>query len=341
VNISDTVGYAQPAEFARLVRHLHDAVPAFAEKSARISVHCHNDLGLAAANTLAGIEGGASQIEVTIGGVGERAGNAALEEIAACLDARRDYYDDVHLNYDARMTARLASLLASITGVAPRVSAPVVGWNSFAHASGIHQDGMRANERMYSVLEPTHFGYRGQTTALSRHSGKSGLRTRAEALGIVLDDAALESLSLAFKRKADAVRSVSDTEFIALLAGAGHSFAAALRLDSCERGDAANGASHVRITLHESGHARVLEGEGALWSDAVLDALRGVERDISIVSFAATQVAVAGGVRGRGCAEIDIAGERMRAEAQDDDPATALARCIIDAINVKRCRRTP
>jgi len=174
VNIADTVGYMQPVEFSSLISFLHREVRAFKKGIARLSVHCHNDLGLAVANTLAGITAGAEQAEVTLLGIGERGGNTPLEEVAAALSARRDYYDGIRTSLNMKGFADAARTLTEFTGLSVSPNKPVAGRNAFSHTSGIHQNGMLASSSTYSLLSPDDFGLPPHRLLLSRHSGNSG-----------------------------------------------------------------------------------------------------------------------------------------------------------------------
>ena len=217
INISDTVGYAQPSEFARLIRALISTVPEFQDGSAVISVHCHNDLGLATANTLAGIESGASQIECTLLGIGERAGNAPLEETITAIAARPDYYINMATNVKPAMFHEGAGLVRAATGIDTPPNKAVIGRNARVHASGIHQDGMTADPETYSIIQragfPDSFRF-----VLSRHSGSSGVRHLvSEITGTDLTDEDLSSVTAEVKEEADHTPLVSPTDLLKIL----------------------------------------------------------------------------------------------------------------------------
>ena len=190
INIPDTVGYAQPAEFARLVLAVRGALAAY-NGGLKISVHCHNDLGLAVANTLAAVEAGAQQVEVCVNGMGERGGNASLEEVAMALRVRRDHYDaDTRIRTDRIVpTSRLFS---ELTGIAVQPNKAIVGANAFAHASGIHQDGVLKDPLNYEIMTPDSVGWNARRIVVTRLSGRHGLAARFQELGIAMDRETLD-----------------------------------------------------------------------------------------------------------------------------------------------------
>jgi 2-isopropylmalate synthase len=190
INIPDTVGYAQPHEFAKLVLAVRGALAAY-NGGLRISVHCHNDLGLAVANTLAAVEAGADQAEVCVNGIGERGGNASLEETVMALRVRRDHYDaDTRIRTDRIVpTSRLFS---ELTGIPVQPNKAVVGANAFAHASGIHQDGVLKDPLNYEIMTPDSVGWSARRIVVTRLSGRHGLAARFEELGIAMDRETLD-----------------------------------------------------------------------------------------------------------------------------------------------------
>src|SRR6516225_3854521 len=200
VNIPDTVGYAVPSHYAGVIKTLRDRVPNIGR--AIISVHCHDDLGLAVANSLAACEVGARQVECTINGIGERAGNAALEEIVMALKTRFDYYG---LTTEIK-TERLyptSRMLSTITGLAIQRNKAIVGRNAFAHESGIHQDGMLKERSTYEIMRPEDVGVPRTDLVLGKHSGRHALRERVAEMGYLLSDERLETLFNDFKALAD------------------------------------------------------------------------------------------------------------------------------------------
>jgi 2-isopropylmalate synthase len=218
VNISDTVGYAQPAEIANLVTYIISHISALENGKAKLSVHCHNDLGLAAANTLAAIEAGASQAELTLLGIGERAGNASLDEFVMTLAARKDYYHGIHTGINPELLAEGSRLLSQITGQLVSPFKPVVGRNISAHGSGIHQNGIMANPETYELFPTESSGGFPPRFVMTRHSGSSGLsRAIKDLTGIELPSNAIASLMEQYKTISDTMNIVTSTEIIRLL----------------------------------------------------------------------------------------------------------------------------
>ena len=215
INIPDTVGYATPEEFAELIRTLRTEVPGIDEVI--LSVHCHNDLGLATANTLAALEAGARQAEVTVNGIGERAGNAALEEIAMLCEARADALG-LSTGIDAAQIARTSRMVSDTTGLRIQRNKAIVGANAFAHESGIHQDGVLKHQATYEIIRPETVGLVESRLVLGKHSGRHAFRVRLADLGYEVDDQTLDQAFDAFKSLADKKKTVADADIEALLA---------------------------------------------------------------------------------------------------------------------------
>ena len=214
VNIPDTVGYTMPAEFSALIGHLRRTVPNL--DRAVISVHCHNDLGMAVANSLAAIEAGARQIECTVNGIGERAGNASLEEIVMSLRTRRDLFS-VSTGIDTREIYPASRLLSEITGMVVQRNKAIVGQNAFAHEAGIHQHGVLRNRATYEIMHPNDVGVSSNVLVLGKHSGRHALRARLRELGFQPEESEMDSIFRDFKRLADRIREVDDADLTALM----------------------------------------------------------------------------------------------------------------------------
>jgi 2-isopropylmalate synthase len=214
INLPDTVGYASPAEYGAMFRSIRERVP----ESSRVtlSAHCHDDLGLAVANTLAAIEAGATQVECTINGIGERAGNAALEEIAVASRVRSAAFQ-FRCNVDTREIYRTSQLLSYMTGVFPQPNKAIVGRNAFAHEAGIHQHGMLQNGLTYEIIQPDMVGIPRSTLVLGKHSGRHALERRYLELGYQLGDAELAAVYQEFIALAERKREILDEDLLALL----------------------------------------------------------------------------------------------------------------------------
>lgn len=211
INIPDTVGYSTPQEFAQLISDIIENVPAIRERNIIVSTHCHNDLGLAVANSLAGVEAGARQIECTINGIGERAGNASLEEVVMTLKTRNDHYQ-INTNINPKELVPTSQLLTRITGKGVQPNKAIVGANAFAHEAGIHQHGMLCNEETYEIMKPENVGWTSNKLVLGKHSGRHALADRLEELGFKIDKDQLNAIFSRFKSLADKKKEVYDED---------------------------------------------------------------------------------------------------------------------------------
>ncbi|MBM3934401.1 MAG: 2-isopropylmalate synthase [SAR202 cluster bacterium] len=214
VNIPDTVGYAIPVEFSKRIQLIKNNVPNI--DKAIISVHCHNDLGNAVSNSIAAVQVGARQIEGCINGLGERAGNAALEEVIMTLDTRKDLLNVSH-NIDTTQIYRTSRLVSDITGFPIQPNKAIVGANAFRHASGIHQDGVLKARQTFEIMDARSIGWPSNSLVLGKLSGRAGLRSRLEEMGFKLDKAQLDTAFEAFKELADRKREVTDADLVALM----------------------------------------------------------------------------------------------------------------------------
>ncbi|WP_448335384.1 2-isopropylmalate synthase [Bellilinea sp.] len=214
LNIPDTVGYTTPDEFGALIAGIIQNTPGI--ENCIVSVHCHNDLGLATANTLAGLRAGARQAEVTINGIGERAGNTALEEVVMALHTRPQYYG-LHTGIDTTQISRISKLVSNYTGMPVQPNKAIVGANAFAHEAGIHQDGMLKHSLTYEIMRPETVGATQSKLVLGKHSGRHALRTRLAALGYALDEGEMDQVFERFKHLADRKKTITDADLEALV----------------------------------------------------------------------------------------------------------------------------
>lgn len=215
VNIPDTVGYAVPDEFGALIRYLIEHVPNVHD--AILSVHCHNDLGLAVANSLAAVRAGARQVEGTINGIGERAGNAALEEIIMALRTRRAFFGGIETGVNAKEIVRTSRLVSRMSSFVVQRNKAVVGENAFAHGAGIHQDGILKHRETYEIMDPREIGWGETELPLTKHSGRAALAQRLEHLGFQLSPAELDAVFARFKQVGDRKKFVYDDDLAALV----------------------------------------------------------------------------------------------------------------------------
>ncbi|WP_420239131.1 2-isopropylmalate synthase [Telmatobacter bradus] len=216
INMPDTVGYTTPDEIRRMFQEVRERIPAIDREGVILSSHCHDDLGMAVANSLAAIEGGARQVECTINGIGERAGNAALEEIAAALYVRKDHYG-VENDINLAQIYPTSQVLGQIITFRPSPNKAIVGDNAFAHESGIHQHGMLANPLTYEIMTPALVGVSRTHLVLGKHSGRAALRHRLEQLGFTLTREELQQTYYRFVALADRKKNVYDQDLVGIL----------------------------------------------------------------------------------------------------------------------------
>lgn len=273
LNVPDTVGYTIPSEFYDLISHLKTYLKM--PSGVVLSVHCHNDLGLAVANSLAAIQAGARQVECTINGIGERAGNASLEEIVMAINVRKN-----KLPFDCRVkTEQLyasSKMLSSITGINVQPNKAVVGDNAFAHESGIHQDGVLKNKLTYEIMTPESVGMPQNRLVLGKHSGRHAFKDRLQALGLPLEGPVFEKVFTAFKDLADRKKNVYDEDIISLAEGQVSGVSDKFRLESIEvvSGNKSTPTAQVEIISSQNLQAAKETGSGPV--DAVFKAIRSI-----------------------------------------------------------------
>ena len=214
INIPDTVGYTIPSEFRQRIELIQNNVPNI--DKAILSIHCHNDLGNAAANSIAAVEAGARQVEGCINGLGERAGNASLEEVIMTIHTRQDLFG-LTTNIDTTQIYPTSRLVSDITGFVVQPNKAIVGANAFRHASGIHQDGIIKQRTTFEIMDPTTVGWSSNSLVLGKLSGRAGLKSRLEQLGYDPDDAELNQIFNTFKELADVKREITDADLISLM----------------------------------------------------------------------------------------------------------------------------
>jgi 2-isopropylmalate synthase len=218
LNVPDTVGYSTPSEIEALFRYLRGRVVA-KHPDVVFSAHCHDDLGMAVANTLAAVQAGARQVEVAVNGIGERAGNCALEEVVMALRTRADHFG-VTTGVDTTKLVGISRLLSEVTETPVLRNKAIVGINAFAHEAGIHQHGVLADARTYEIMLPQDVGFDGTSFVLGKHSGRHAVAKRAAVLGYELDDRLLGTVFAGFKRRADEIGEIDDSELVAIITAA-------------------------------------------------------------------------------------------------------------------------
>jgi len=331
VNIPDTTGYAVPEQYGRLIRTIRERVPNIAR--AVISVHCHDDLGMAVANSLYGILNGARQVEGTINGVGERAGNAALEEVAMALRTRADFFQ-VHTDLDAREFHRTSRLVADSLGMKVPPNKAIVGDNAFSHSSGIHVDGFLKERETYEIMRPEDVGLSESRVVLTARTGRHGLRDRLKKLGYTLSDQELNQAYDRFLAVADKKQEVFDEDLVAILHDELHPLPELYQLDYLHfySGTAAIPTATVRLRMNDSVR------EGAAIGDGPVDA---VCKAISAVTGTAAKLgryeirAVTSGTEALGevTMQVQDAGRKVLGRGVSTDVIEASAKAYIDALN--------
>jgi 2-isopropylmalate synthase len=275
VNVPDTVGYAIPSEFGKLIGRVVDRVGT----GAVVSVHCHNDLGLATANTLAAVQAGARQVEVTINGLGERAGNASLEEVVMALRTRPGEFEDLASRVSTEQITAASRLVSYLTGFVVQPNKAIVGGNAFAHESGIHQDGMLKNPLTYEIMTPQSIGLTGSTLSIGKLSGRRGLAGKLAELGYELGSEALDAVYRDAIALADAKKEVTDDDLIALVeqhvaeSREGAATPRAVQLDGWNVTSSHGGRSQGSVSVTLDGESRTADSSGNGPVDALFRAV--------------------------------------------------------------------
>jgi 2-isopropylmalate synthase len=338
VNIPDTVGYAVPSQYAAAIRHLKEHVRGI--DRAVISVHCHDDLGLAVANSLAALKEGARQVECTINGLGERAGNCALEEVVMAVRTRADYFG-IPTAINTRRLYPTSRLVAHVTGIAVQRNKAIVGQNAFAHEAGIHQDGMLKERRTYEIMRPEDVGLSRTELVLGKHSGRHALRQRVRDLGYHLDDAQLQRVFEAFKALADRKKEIYDADIEALVEAELHGVAALWTLESFHTTAGTGSLPTAAVSLRHRDGRRV---QDAACGDGPVDALfKTIERvtgvSVQLRDYQVRSVSVGEDAQGEARVEVEHDGRVVRGLAVSTDIIEASAQAFVQAINRLSIRR--
>ncbi len=331
INLPDTVGYATPAEYAAMFRAVRERVPG----SDRVvfSAHCHDDLGLAVANSLAAIEAGAGQVECTINGIGERAGNAALEEIVVAGRVR-PHAVAFRCRVHTPELFRTSQLLSHVTGVFPQPNKAVVGRNAFAHEAGIHQHGMIQNGLTYEIIRPEEVGVPRSTLVLGKHSGRHALERRYQQLGYELDDATLDTLYQEFTALADKKREILDEDLLALLHGRFHDAPEAYRLARLEVtcGTVA-AAADVALAGPWAGERRATGGGNGPIAAAFAAVGEIVGRTIEVLNLSVQSVTPGRDSLGQVLVQVKVDGKSLSGHGASTDIVEASTRALVHALN--------
>ena len=337
INIPDTVGYATPDEFRELIRMLVERVPN--SDKVIFSTHCHDDLGLAVANSLGGVVGGARQIECTINGLGERAGNAALEEVVMAIKTRGDilpFYTEI----DASLLMRASKLVAAVSAFPVQYNKAIVGKNAFAHESGIHQDGVLKNAQTYEIMRPEDVGVKSTSLVMGKHSGRHAFREKLIALGFELGDNALQEAFRRFKDLADRKKHIFDEDIAALVEDEMTQQSETIRLVALTVIAGTGGPQKAVVTLDIDGVHQTREATGDGPVDAMFKAIRAL-----VPHEAQLQLYQVGAVTEESDAQADVSvrlgeGDKIvTGRGADTDTMVASAKAYVSALNKLVTRR--
>jgi 2-isopropylmalate synthase len=339
INIPDTVGYTVPSQFSSLIAYLRRHVRGI--ERVVLSVHCHNDLGLAVANSLSAVAEGARQVECTINGIGERAGNCALEEVVMALRTRQDFFG-VRTGVRTERLYPTSRLLSNVTGLQVQRNKAVVGQNAFAHEAGIHQHGMLMHRGTYEIMRPEDVGFPGSQLVLGKHSGRHVLRQRMTELGYQLDAPLIDKLFEEFKQLADRKKEVFDADLEALVQGyMGPREASSWKLKAFSCVSGMGTVPTASVCLEHSDGREVRDaacGDGPV--DAVFKAIERITgQQVRLCSYQVTGVTDGEDAQGHVSLEVEGDSRRFQGRAVDTDIIAASARAFLEALN--RMARTP
>lgn len=335
VNIPDTVGYTTPVEFGAIIRAIKDRIG----NSAVISVHCHNDLGLAVANSLAAILNGAGQVECTINGIGERAGNCSMEEVVMNLATRKDFYR-ARTGIRTKEIIRTSRLLTRITGIPVQPNKAIVGANAFAHESGIHQDGILKEKMTYEIIRPADIGLKKTELVLGKHSGRHAFRTRIKELGFSLGQEEVEAAFEKFKRLADQKKDIFDEDIEALVSEDLSRIPETYSIVdiSVSSGTAIRPTAALKLNVKGREVDSISHGDGPV--DAVYRAIASATRTKSkLLKFEVKSITGGTDALGEVLVSLEEGGRKARGQGADTDILVAAAKAYINALNKLAVRR--
>ena len=337
INIPDTVGYSVPEEYFALIKMVRERVPN--SDLARFSVHCHNDLGMAVANSLAGVKAGARQIECTVNGIGERAGNAALEELVMAMRVRNDvlpYWTDIN----AKMLTRASKLVAAVTSFPVQYNKAIVGRNAFAHESGIHQDGMLKHTQTYEIMVPEDVGVKQTSLVMGKHSGRHAFVHKLEELGYQLAGNQLEDAFVRFKALADRKKHVYDEDIEALVDEEIATFQDHIKLVSLTVIAGTHGPQRATMKVDIDGKPAIAECEGNGPVDATFNCIKAMVPHEAVLELYQVH-AVTEGTDAQAEVSVRLSenGRTVTAKGADPDTLVASAKAYLAALNKLVARR--
>jgi len=331
VNIPDTVGYSDPAEYGKLIADIKNNVPNI--NKAIISVHCHNDLGLAVANSLSAIRSGARQAECTINGIGERAGNASMEEIVMALKTRYDIYK-CKTNIKTHEIYRVSRLVSKYTGFVVPPNKAIVGGNAFRHEAGIHQDGVLKERTTYEIIRPEDVGFTGTGLVLGKHSGRHAFKVRLKSLGIDLKDSEVDRAFDRFKSLADKKKQVFDEDLVAIVEDEMKAFKPIWSLIDLTTTSGQNISPKVAVVLRSKGkkYEQSSSGDGPV--DACYKAIDKVTKiKGKLLDYSIQSVTQGKDALGEVSIKVNLKGKNIIARGTSTDIIVASAKAYVNAVN--------
>jgi 2-isopropylmalate synthase len=342
INIPDTVGYTVPEEYLALFRMVRERVPN--SDKARFSVHCHDDLGMAVANSLAGVVGGARQVECTINGIGERAGNAALEEIVMAIKTRNDVLP-FWTGVEATMLTRASKLVSAVTSFPVQYNKAIVGRNAFAHESGIHQDGMLKHTQTYEIMTPESVGVKQTSLVMGKHSGRHAFVHKLEELGYKLAGNQLEDAFVRFKTLADRKKHIYDEDIEALVDEEIATFQDRIKLVSLTVIAGTMGPQSATATLDIDGKHQTVQATGNGPVDATFNCIKAlVPHEASLELYQVHAVTEGTDAQAEVSVRLSEGGRSVTSKGADPDTLVASAKAYLGALNklmIKRQRGLP
>jgi 2-isopropylmalate synthase len=333
LNVPDTVGYAMPHQFGEMIRHLRERIPN--SDKAVFSVHCHNDLGLAVANSLSAVSNGARQVECTINGLGERAGNASLEEIVMAVKTRQDVFS-CHTSLDTTQIVNCSKLVSNITGFPVQPNKAIVGANAFAHESGIHQDGVLKSRETYEIMRAEDVGWSQNRMVLGKHSGRNAFRTRLESLGISFEsEEEVNAAFFRFKDLADKKHEIFDEDLQALMTDTKtESFNERIKLISLKVCSETGETPCAQVTLSIDGKEELGTSIGGGPVDATFKAIETiVNSGTELQLYSVNNITSGTDAQGEVTVRLEMDGRIANGQGADTDIVIASAKAYINAVN--------
>jgi len=333
INIPDTVGYNMPEQFAETVRNLMNRIPNI--DKAVISVHCHNDLGCAVANSLAAVQAGARQVECTINGLGERAGNASLEEIVMAVETRQDLFG-IGTNIDTTYIVPTSRMVSTITGFPVQPNKAIVGANAFAHEAGIHQDGVLKARETYEIMRAEDVGWAKNSLVMGKHSGRSALRARLKELGVSVEsDEELNAAFVRFKELADKKHEIFDEDLVALVSGGNETVEdEGMKLVSLRVASETGTQAKAMVIIEVDGQEQHAESTGDGPVDATFKAIESIARsDTKLQLYSVNAITSGTDSQGEVTTRLEKDGRIVNGQGADTDIIVASAKAYLNALN--------